>query len=63
MSALYLCLVNRLMAMRREEGQTLTEYALILVLIAIVAIVTVTLLGGQIAAVFGTITAALGVGG
>ena len=63
MSALYLYLVNRLMAMRREEGQTLTEYALILVLIAIVAIVTVTLLGGQIAAVFGTITAALGVGG
>ena len=62
MSALYLCLVNRLMAMRREEGQTLTEYALILVLIAIVAIVTVMALGTQVAAVFETIRAAL-VGG
>jgi pilus assembly protein Flp/PilA len=61
MSALYQYLVNRLMAMRREEGQTLTEYALILVLIAIVAIITVTALGGQISAVFNTITDALGV--
>ena len=61
MCALYLYLVNRLMAMRREEGQTLTEYALILVLIAIVAIIAVTALGGQIEAVFGEITDALGV--
>lgn len=36
---------------KREEGQTLSEYALILVLIAIVAIVAITLLGNQIAAV------------
>jgi len=62
MSALYLYLVNRLMALRREEGQTLTEYALILVLIAIVAIIAVTALGGQIQTVFDTITAALGIG-
>jgi Flp pilus assembly pilin Flp len=36
---------------KREEGQTLSEYALILVLIAIVAIVAITLLGNQIAGV------------
>ena len=60
MSALYQYLVNRLMAMRREEGQTLTEYALILVLIAIVAIIAITALGGQITAVFDAITTALG---
>jgi pilus assembly protein Flp/PilA len=37
---------------RKEEGQTLSEYALILILIAIVAIVAVTLLGTQLAAMF-----------
>ncbi|MBN1998111.1 Flp family type IVb pilin [candidate division KSB1 bacterium] len=36
---------------RREEGQTLSEYALILILIAVVAIVAITLLGEQISAV------------
>jgi pilus assembly protein Flp/PilA len=60
MLALYLYLVNRLQEMHREEGQTLTEYALILVLIAIVAIVAVTALGGQISNVFNAITGALG---
>ncbi|OPZ71880.1 MAG: Flp/Fap pilin component [bacterium ADurb.Bin478] len=47
----------------KEEGQTLAEYALILVLIAIAVIAAVTLLGGQIEAVFNAITAALGIGG
>ena len=37
--------------MSKEEGQTLSEYALILVLIAVVAIGAVTLLGTQIVAV------------
>ena len=44
---------------RREEGQTLSEYALILVLIAVVAIVAITLLGGQISAVINNIANAL----
>jgi len=35
-------------AAAREEGQTLAEYALILVLIAVVAIVALTLLGTNI---------------
>jgi pilus assembly protein Flp/PilA len=42
-----------------EEGQSMTEYALILVLIAVVAVVTLTLLGPQIAAIFTTIGASL----
>jgi pilus assembly protein Flp/PilA len=34
--------------MRNEQGQGIAEYALILALIAIVAIVSLMLLGGQI---------------
>lgn len=44
---------------RREEGQTLSEYALILVLIAVVAIVAITLLGNQISTVINNIANAL----
>ena len=40
----------------REEGQGLVEYALILVLVSIVAIATLTLLGPQIREVFSRIT-------
>ncbi|MBN1919708.1 MAG: Flp family type IVb pilin [Anaerolineae bacterium] len=46
--------------MPREEGQGLVEYALILVLIAIVVIVVLSLLGTQISGIFSTIGAALG---
>ncbi len=44
---------------RREDGQTLSEYALILILIAVVAIVAITLLGEQITAVLDQIANAL----
>lgn len=37
---------------RREEGQGMVEYALILVLVSIVVILILTLLGGTIANVF-----------
>jgi Flp pilus assembly pilin Flp len=50
---------NSVQAIRKEEGQTLSEYALILVLIAVVAIVAITLLGSQISAVLSSIAAAL----
>ena len=43
----------------REEGQGLVEYALILVLIAIVVIAVLTLLGDQVSAIFDTIAGAL----
>lgn len=41
--------------MPREEGQGLVEYALILVLVAIVVIAILTLLGPAIGAVFSNI--------
>ncbi|MBI4757538.1 MAG: Flp family type IVb pilin [Chloroflexi bacterium] len=47
------------MLLAREEGQGLVEYALILVLIAIVVIAILTLLGGQISTVFRQITSGL----
>ncbi len=43
----------------REEGQGLAEYALILVLIAVVVIAVLTALGGQIQTVFSQITSGL----
>lgn len=44
---------------RQEKGQTLIEYALIIVLIAIVVIVALTALGPQIATIFNNIKDAL----
>jgi pilus assembly protein Flp/PilA len=41
-------------AMDEEEGQGLTEYALILALIAVIAIAALTLLGGKITSVLST---------
>ena len=42
-----------------EEGQGLAEYALILALIAIVAILALLFLGGQISAILSTIGASV----
>ncbi len=43
----------------REEGQGLVEYALILVLIAIVVIGILTVLGGRVSTVFSQIDSGL----
>ncbi len=43
----------------KEEGQGLVEYALILVLIAIVVIGILTVLGGQVSSVFSDINSGL----
>jgi pilus assembly protein Flp/PilA len=43
----------------KEEGQGLVEYALILVLIAIVVIGILSLLGGQVSQVFNTVNSGL----
>lgn len=48
------------MFLPREEGQGLVEYALILVLVAIVVIAILALLGPQIANVFSRITSGFG---
>ena len=45
---------------RNEDGQGLTEYALIIALVAIVAVAALTLLGGQIGGIFGNINTELG---
>jgi pilus assembly protein Flp/PilA len=43
----------------KEEGQGLVEYALILVLIAIVVIGILSILGGQVSEVFNNINSGL----
>ena len=43
----------------KEDGQGLVEYALILVLIAIVVIGILTVLGGKVSTVFSTINSGL----
>jgi pilus assembly protein Flp/PilA len=43
----------------RENGQTLAEYALILALIALVSILALTAIGGQITTVFSTLVSKL----
>ncbi len=44
----------------RKDGQAMVEYALILVLIAVVVIGALLLLGGQIKSIFSNIVAGLG---
>jgi pilus assembly protein Flp/PilA len=44
---------------RREEGQGLVEYALILVLVALVVIAALILLGDRVGEIFNTITEGL----
>ena len=50
-------LISRLKA--REEGQTLTEYGLLLFFIAVVAILAVTFLGTQISSIFSSVANSL----
>lgn len=50
--------ISRLEA-RKEKGQTLIEYALIIALIVIVVIAAMLLLGPQIATLYNTITTTL----
>jgi pilus assembly protein Flp/PilA len=60
MSASLTQLVDTLAArLRREEGQTMAEYALLLGLILVVTAVVVAALGTQIKGVFNSVTSAL----
>ena len=43
---------------RKEGGQTLSEYALILALVAIISVAALTLLGGNILSILNEIAAA-----
>jgi pilus assembly protein Flp/PilA len=55
----YLEINNWIESLKREEGQTLTEYALLLLLIAIVVVVAVSQLGRQIELIFKNIASQL----
>ncbi len=48
----YLWWENLKARLRREDGQALTEYAIIIALIAVVVIGTIAVLGNKILAVF-----------
>jgi pilus assembly protein Flp/PilA len=52
-------LLSRYAALESEEGQGLAEYALILALIAIVAILALIFLGSQISGILSSIGAAI----
>lgn len=55
MTALY----GLYMPEHKVEGQGMVEYALILVLVSVVAIIALTAVGGQIKSVFNSITGSL----
>ena len=57
MTQLYLYLVN---LFRREEGQDLAEYAILIGLIAIVVMVAVVLLGTNLSGLFSRMGSAVG---
>jgi pilus assembly protein Flp/PilA len=57
MKNIFTMIMNRL---KNEDGQTLVEYALILVLVSVAVIVMLTSLGGQVGTVFTNITKTLG---
>ena len=53
-------MLKKLMAkMQNEEGQGLVEYALIIVLVSIAAVITLGVLGTTVSGVFTTITGSL----
>ena len=54
--ALLLLTLPGAVSVKREEGQTLAEYALILALIAVIVAVVVGLLGTRIESIFSGIT-------
>ena len=45
--------------LKDEKGQALSEYGLILALVAVIAITALTLLGGNVATTLGNVAAAL----
>jgi pilus assembly protein Flp/PilA len=59
MLALWVSLQNRLASLRKEDGQALVEYGVIIALIAIVVLVVLTAIGGRLNGVFEDIRDAL----
>lgn len=59
LTSIYVQLLTGISTLKNEKGQGLVEYALILVLIAIVVIAMVTGIGGKANKVFSTVNSAL----
>ncbi len=53
-------LLSRFVPRRREEGQGLVEYALIIALVAIVVIAALVLIGGNISNTFNSVGTSIG---
>jgi pilus assembly protein Flp/PilA len=49
------CRISTWTWLSREEGQGLTEYALVLALIGLVAVVSLSLLGGKVTTILSTV--------
>ena len=60
MTEQYVKLMNAISALKTEKGQTLVEYALLLVLIAIICIAAVTIVGQKANNVYSNIGSRLG---
>ncbi len=60
MTEQYAKLMNAISALKSEKGQTLVEYALLLVLIAIICIAAVTIVGQKANNVYSNIGSRLG---
>jgi pilus assembly protein Flp/PilA len=54
---------NFLAELKREEGQGMAEYALIIALVAVVLVAALGVLQGGISGVFSDIVASFGIGG
>ncbi|MDD2583085.1 MAG: Flp family type IVb pilin [Desulfuromonadaceae bacterium] len=59
LNSLYVRLITSFSMLKNEKGQGLVEYALILVLIAIVVIAVLTILGQKTCTVFSTVGSAI----
>ena len=59
MLQLFVSIQNRLAGLRREEGQTMAEYGVVLAVIAVVIVGALTLLSGGIANALGKVTTVL----
>ena len=55
-----LALLNKLHAWKEDKGASMVEYALLVVLIAIIAIVAISLAGQEVSNAFSTIADSLG---
>jgi Flp pilus assembly pilin Flp len=59
MLQLFVSIQNRLAGLRREEGQTMAEYGVVLAVITLIVVVSIGFLSGAIAGAIDQVTAIL----